>query len=163
MAYAKPTASISLDPRQPVVLHAQPHGDAGWDSYPSYLAQVLPLALAALSAQRLKATIFLVGHDAQEDRHRDLLGPLPQLGHEVGNHSQNHLQWLHRLPRPELEREIVAAEEAIMGDRGPPARLRGPGFACGRPCFRSWPSAATSTTARPSRPSSDRSRGRTTL
>jgi len=33
------------------------HGDAGWESYPSYLSSVLPLALACLAAQELKARI----------------------------------------------------------------------------------------------------------
>ena len=90
------------------------HGDAGWDSYPSYLGQVLPLALEVLAAQRLKTTIFLVGRDARAGAAiASSCGQIPQQGHEVGNHSQNHLQWMHRLPRPELEHEIVQAEEAI--------------------------------------------------
>ncbi len=126
----KPTASLSLD-LDNQWSYMRTHGDAGWDDYPSYLAQVLPLSLELLAAQRLKATIFLVGRDAQKDPHRDLLIQIPQQGHEVGNHSQNHLQWLHRLPRPELEREISEAEDAITAATGVrPRGFRGPGFAC---------------------------------
>ena len=133
MVPAKPTASISLDLDNQWA-YMRTHGDAGWESYPSYLAHVLPLALTALAAHRLKATIFLVGRDAQQERHHELLGQIPQLGHEVGNHSQNHLQWLHRLPHPELEREIVQAEDAIITATGVrPRGFRGPGFACSGP------------------------------
>lgn len=128
MAKVKPTASLSLD-LDNQWSYMRTHGDAGWDSYPSYLAQVLPLCLQALAAQGLKATVFLVGRDAET--HRDLLRQIPEQGHEVGNHSQNHLQWLHRLPRPELEREIAAAEDAISVATGVrPRGFRGPGFAC---------------------------------
>ena len=105
------------------------HGDAGWESFPTYLGSVLPLALETLAQKGLKATIFLVGRDALP--HRDLLGEIPRHGHEVGNHSHNHLQWLHRLPRPELADEIVAAEDAITAATGVrPRGFRGPGFAC---------------------------------
>lgn len=128
MAHVKPTASLSLD-LDNQWSYMRTHGDAGWDRFPSYLASVLPLALETLAAERLKATIFLVGRDAPE--HRDLLMQIPRQGHEVGNHSQNHLQWLHRLPRPELEREIVEAEDAITAATGVrPRGFRGPGFAC---------------------------------
>ena len=128
MAHVKPTASLSLD-LDNQWSYMRTHGDAGWDSYPSYLGDVLPLALAALAARGLKATIFIVGRDAPE--HRELLAAIPQKGHEVGNHSHNHLQWLHRLPRPELEREIVLAEDAITDATGVrPRGFRGPGFAC---------------------------------
>jgi hypothetical protein len=133
MAHAKPTASISLD-LDNQWSYMRTHGDAGWESYPSYLSHVLPLALTTLAAQRLKATVFLVGRDAEQERHRELLGQIPQQGHEVGNHSQNHLQWMHRLPRPELEREITLAEEAITTATGVrPRGFRGPGFACSTP------------------------------
>src|SRR5262249_2853148 len=112
MANVKPTASISLDLDNKWA-YMRTHGDTGWDSYPSYLGQVVPLALQTLAAQELKATIFLVGRDAQEPANRELLAQIPQQGHEVGNHSQNHLQWMHRLPRAELEREVADAEDAI--------------------------------------------------
>lgn len=128
MAKVKPTASLSLD-LDNQWSYMRTHGDAGWDSYPSYLADVLPLALQTLAEQGLKATVFLVGRDAET--HRELLRQIPAQGHEVGNHSQNHLQWLHQLPRPELEREIVQAEEFIVEATGlRPRGFRGPGFAC---------------------------------
>ena len=130
MAIRKPTASLSLD-LDNQWSYMRTHGDAGWDSYPSYLGQVLPLCLELLAAQRLKATIFLVGRDAQQAEHRELLLQIPAHGHEVGNHSQSHLQWLHRLPHPELRREIVDAEDAITDATGVrPRGFRGPGFAC---------------------------------
>jgi hypothetical protein len=132
MGNAKPTASISMD-LDNQWSYMRTHGDEGWDSYPSYLKQVLPLALDTLAAQALQATIFLVGRDAQDPAHKALLSQIPERGHEVGNHSQNHLQWMHRLPREELQREVVEAEEAIIAATGVrPRGFRGPGFACGR-------------------------------
>ncbi len=128
MAHPKPTASLSLD-LDNQWSYMRTHGDAGWESFPTYLGSVLPLALETLAQKGLKATIFLVGRDALP--HRDLLGEIPRHGHEVGNHSHNHLQWLHRLPRPELADEIVAAEDAITAATGVrPRGFRGPGFAC---------------------------------
>ncbi len=136
MANEKPTASISLDLDNQWA-YMRTHGDPGWDSYPSYLEQVLPLALTTLSELQLKATIFLVGRDAAEPSARELLAQIPQQGHEVGNHSHNHLQWMHRLPPDELEREIADAEDAIVRATGvQPRGFRGPGFACGRSMLR---------------------------
>ena len=125
-----PTASLSLD-LDNQWSYMRTHGDAGWDDYPSYLDHVLPCALDAVEAQGLKMTVFLVGQDAKDPRHHALLRSIPQRGHEVGNHSQNHLQWLHKLPYAELEREIADAEEAIeMATGQRPRGFRGPGFAC---------------------------------
>ena len=40
------------------------HGDAGWDSFPSYLDVVVPRVLDLLAARGLKITFFIVGQDA---------------------------------------------------------------------------------------------------
>jgi hypothetical protein len=127
---SKPTASISFD-LDNQWSYMRTHGDAGWESYPSYIAMLLPIVLDLVEQQGLRISVFLVGKDASEARNRDLFREIPRRGHEVGNHSLSHLQWLHKLPDPELEREIAEAEEHIEAACGVRTRgFRGPGFAC---------------------------------
>ncbi|MDW8282897.1 MAG: polysaccharide deacetylase family protein [Myxococcales bacterium] len=113
------------------------HADRGWEDYPSYLPWLVPRVLDLLAEQGLRITFFVVGRDAQAEDHREVLRRIVQEGHEVGNHSMNHLQWLHRLPQAELEHEIAEAEaciEAATGQR--PRGFRGPGFACSQRILR---------------------------
>lgn len=130
------TASLSLD-LDNQWSYMRTHGDPGWETYPSYLPEVLPRALDAVEAAGLRMTVFLVGQDASRPDNAALLRSIPARGHEVGNHSMNHLQWLHRLPEAELEAEIADAEhhiEAATGER--PRGFRGPGFACSETLLR---------------------------
>lgn len=127
---SKPTASISFD-LDNQWSYMRTHGDAGWESYPSYISMLLPIVLDLVEKQGLRISVFLVGRDASEPAHREHLLEIPRRGHEVGNHSMNHLQWLHKLPDQELEREITEAEEHIEAATGVrPRGFRGPGFAC---------------------------------
>jgi len=130
MASSGLLASLSLD-LDNQWSYMRTHGDAGWDSYPSYLHVVLPLALDLVESAGLKLTVFLVGEDARQEQHRALLQTIAARGHEVGNHSLHHLQWLHKLPHAELAHEIVEADrliEQVCGQK--PRGFRGPGFAC---------------------------------
>jgi hypothetical protein len=107
------------------------HADSGWDRYPSYLPTLVPRVLRLLGERGLRITFFLVGKDASFGENREFLRSITAAGHEVGNHSLNHLQWLHRLPDDELEREIAESEEHIEAATGQrPRGFRGPGFAC---------------------------------
>jgi peptidoglycan-N-acetylglucosamine deacetylase len=105
------------------------HGDAGWESFPSYLDIVVPRVLEFLKARELKITVFVVGQDAALEKNREALASIPAAGHEVGNHSFHHEPWLHLYSEPELESELARAEEAI--ERATGVRtigFRGPGF-----------------------------------
>ena len=125
---AKPLASVSLD-LDNQWSYMKTHGDAGWESYPSYLNVFVPYALEALDALGLKVTFFVVGQDAALDRNREPLGLLSGRGHEVGNHSYHHEQWMHTFTRDEIKREIVESAEAIERVTGKrPDGFRGPGF-----------------------------------
>ena len=121
-------ASVSLD-LDNLWSYMKTHGDPGWESRPSYLTTLLPPALDALDQQGLKITFFIVGLDAARNENSVALRAVTERGHEVGNHSFEHEQWLHLYPRDRLEREIADAEQAIVGATGQrPVGFRGPGF-----------------------------------
>lgn len=105
------------------------HGDAGWESFPSYLDVLLPHACDLLDTLGLKITFFVVGQDAALPENRAALSLIGARGHEVGNHSFRHEPWLHRYSRAELKEELGRAEDAI-GEACSlrPVGFRGPGF-----------------------------------
>jgi hypothetical protein len=124
----KPLASLSLD-LDNQWSYMRTHGDPGWESFPSYLDLVVPRVLALLARRGLKITFFVVGQDAALPGNRAALAALAGAGHEVGNHSFNHLPWLHLFSEAEIEAEVAQAEEAIAAATGQLTRgFRGPGF-----------------------------------
>lgn len=105
------------------------HGDAGWQSHPSYLDAVVPRILAFLAARGLRITFFIVGQDAALEKNRAALRSIADAGHEIGNHSFRHEPWLHLYSEAELDRELHEAEDAIEAATGVrPRGFRGPGF-----------------------------------
>jgi hypothetical protein len=125
---AKPLAAISLD-LDNRWSYMKTHGDAGWETFPSYLDIAVPRILAILDDIGLKITFFIVGQDAALEKNRAALGAIAAAGHEIGNHSFHHEQWMHRYSPAETEREIAVAEEAIEGATGcRPVGFRGPGY-----------------------------------
>jgi len=121
-------ASLSLDLDNEWA-YLKTHGDAAWESYPSYLDLAVPRILELMRQRGLRITVFIVGQDAALEKNHAALRQIAAAGHEIGNHSLRHDPWLHRFPQDELEREIVDAErhiEAATGVR--PAGFRGPGF-----------------------------------
>ncbi len=124
----KPIASVSLD-LDNQWSYMKIHGDAGWESYPSYLGAFVPHVLDVLDRLGLSITFFIVGKDAAIESNQEYLREITRRGHEVGNHSFHHESWLHTYSREELAEEISRAEaqiEAATGQR--PAGFRGPGF-----------------------------------
>ena len=122
----KPTASLSLD-LDNKWSYMKTHGDAGWESFPSYLDVVVPRALDFLRQRNLNITFFIVGQDAALDKNLDALGQISAAGHEIGNHSFNHEPWLHLYSKEQLREEFEKTETAIarftdqklIGFRGP--------------------------------------------
>lgn len=124
----KPLASISLD-LDNQWSYMKIHGDKGWDKYPSYFNIFIPHVLDILDELELKITFFIVGMDAESKANWKYLRMITERGHEVGNHSYNHESWLQSYSYNEIEREIIAAEEAIDRTTGQrPIGFRGPGF-----------------------------------
>lgn len=124
----KPLASLSLD-LDNQWSYMKIHGDAGWESFPSYLDVVVPRVLGFLQERGLTISVFVVGQDAALEKNRDALSAVAAAGHEVGNHSFLHEPWLHLYSEEQLERECDKAEVAIERVTGRrPLGFRGPGF-----------------------------------
>jgi peptidoglycan/xylan/chitin deacetylase (PgdA/CDA1 family) len=124
----KPLSSLSLD-LDNKWSYMKTHGDAGWESFPSYLHVVVPRVLRILQKRGLAITFFIVGQDAALDRNHAILRSIADAGHEIGNHSFAHEPWLHLYSREEIAAEITRAEHAIETATGHrPIGFRGPGF-----------------------------------
>jgi len=128
MTSRKPLASVSLDLDNKWA-YLKTHGDAGWDSFPTYLPLVVPRVLCLLKERGLKITFFIVGQDAALHENRAALAAIAAAGHEIGNHSFRHEPWLHLYSEAEIEADLAVAEEAIQKATGrKPVGFRGPGF-----------------------------------
>lgn len=129
----KPLASLSLD-LDNKWSYLKTHGDAGWESFPSYLDVVAPRALEMLADRQLKITFFVVGQDAALDKNRDALQSIADAGHEIGNHSFHHEPWLHRYSSAQIADELSRAEDAIAAATDArPIGFRGPGYSFSQP------------------------------
>ena len=124
----KPFASLSLD-LDNKWSYMKTHGDAGWESFPSYLDIVCPRVVDLLAQRDLKITFFVVGQDAALDKNHDALSCLSTAGHEIGNHSFHHEPWLHLYSDAEVKDELQRAQDHIEQATGVvTAGFRGPGF-----------------------------------
>ncbi|MBK8466288.1 MAG: polysaccharide deacetylase family protein [Chloracidobacterium sp.] len=124
----KQIASLSLD-LDNKWSYMKTHGDAGWESFPSYLDIVVPRALAFLKKRDLKITFFIVGQDAALEENRNAIASIANAGHEIGNHSFNHEPWLHLYSKEELVEEFDKTETALLNVTGKrPTGFRGPGY-----------------------------------
>ncbi|MEQ1924143.1 MAG: polysaccharide deacetylase family protein, partial [Pyrinomonadaceae bacterium] len=124
----KPIASLSLD-LDNQWSYMKTHGDAGWESFPSYLDVVVPRVLAFLKARDLRITFFIVGRDAALEKNREAIRSIADAGHEIGNHSFNHEPWLHLYSKDELVEEFEKTEDALLDVTGKrPTGFRGPGY-----------------------------------
>jgi peptidoglycan/xylan/chitin deacetylase (PgdA/CDA1 family) len=124
----KKLASLSLD-LDNKWSYMKTHGDAGWESFPSYLDVVVPRALEFLQERYLNITFFIVGQDATLEKNHASLRSIADAGHEIGNHSFNHEPWLHLYSKQQLVDELSRAEDAIHAATGRySVGFRGPGF-----------------------------------
>jgi peptidoglycan/xylan/chitin deacetylase (PgdA/CDA1 family) len=124
----RPIASLSLD-LDNEWSYLKVHGDAGWETLPSYLDVVVPRSLEVMADLDLTATWFVVGLDAAQERNGPALASISAAGHEIGNHSHRHEPWLHLYTEAELARELDQAEDAIESATGArPVGFRGPGY-----------------------------------
>lgn len=121
-------ASISLD-LDDKWSYMKVHGDAGWESFPSYLDIVIPIVLDELDKLGIRITFFIVGQDAAIEKNHAVLRSIVERGHEVANHSFHHESWLKTYSKEKIEKEIEIAEEAILKATGKRTNMfRGPGF-----------------------------------
>ena len=124
----KPIASLSLD-LDNKWSYMKTHGDAGWETLPSYLDVCVPRVLDFLKARDLQITFFIVGQDAALDENREAIGQIGEENHEIGNHSYRHEPWLHLYSKQELVDEFQKTEDALESATGrTPKGFRGPGY-----------------------------------
>lgn len=124
----KPFASLSLD-LDNKWSYMKTHGDAGWESFPSYLDIVCPRVVDFMAKRDLTITFFIVGQDAALSKNHDALACLSAAGHEIGNHSFHHEPWLHLYSREQVKDELQRAQDHIEEATGQvTAGFRGPGF-----------------------------------
>jgi hypothetical protein len=124
----KPIASLSLD-MDNKWSYMKTHGEAGWESFPSYLDIFVPRVLDFFAQRKLQITFFVVGQDAALPQHQDLLRSITAAGHEIGNHSFHHEPWLHLYSEQQIEEELARAEAHILAATGQrPRGFRGPGY-----------------------------------
>jgi hypothetical protein len=124
----RPVASLSLDVDN-LWTYLKIHGDAGWETFPSYLDTFIPNVLRILDRLNLKITFFIVGQDAALSKNREALELLSERGHEIGSHSFHHEPWLKQYTRDELRREISEADVQLYRVTGEkPVGFRAPGF-----------------------------------
>lgn len=128
MGRAERLLSLSLD-LDNQWSYMKTHGDAGWQSHPSYLDDVVPRILGFLAARGLTISFFIVGQDAALPKNGAVLAAIAAAGHEIGNHSFRHEPWLHLYSPAELDEELQRAEQAIEAATGvKPRGFRGPGY-----------------------------------
>jgi len=101
----KPIASLSLDLNNKWS-YMKTHGDAGWETFPTYLDVGVPRTLQFFKERDLKITFFIVGQDAALDKNHESLALISEARHEIGNHSFNHEPWLHLYSKQELVTEF---------------------------------------------------------
>ncbi|HQU81677.1 MAG TPA: polysaccharide deacetylase family protein [Pyrinomonadaceae bacterium] len=124
----KPIASLSLD-LDNKWSYMKTHGDAGWESFPTYLDAVVPRSLKFLKERNLKITYFIVGQDADLEKNFDAIRQISDANHEIGNHSFRHEPWLHLYSKDELREEFEKTENALEKATGQiPKGFRGPGY-----------------------------------
>jgi hypothetical protein len=128
MSMGKPIASLSLD-LDNKWSYLKTHGEAGWETFPTYLPLVVPRVLQFLRQRGLTITFFIVGQDAALPENRAALRAIADDGHEIGNHSFRHEPWLHLYSEDEIDAELARAEDAIATATGRrPVGFRGPGY-----------------------------------
>lgn len=87
----------------------------------------LPRFMALLAELDVPATLFTIGRDAANERHRDVLRAAFAAGHEPGNHTMTHPRQLSRMPRDAMRRDIFEGHEAVAKVAGrEPVGFRSP-------------------------------------
>ena len=126
--FMKPIASLSLD-LDNKWSYMKTHGDAGWETFPTYLDTIVPRSLAFLNERNLKITYFIVGQDAAREENFDAIRQIADAKHEIGNHSFNHEPWLHLYSKQQLVEEFERTENALENVTGQrTVGFRGPGY-----------------------------------
>jgi hypothetical protein len=125
-------ATVSLD-LDDIWTYLKVRGDPAWRERPTHFPIVIPALLDALASVGASATIFVVGADAARPDRAPWLRSLAEAGHEIGNHSHEHLSWQRALPTEEIVADLRESHAAISQLFGrAPRGYRAPGFSWNR-------------------------------
>lgn len=110
------------------------HGDENWEEAQSHFPLFVPIFLTVMKEQDLKATVFVVGRDAEKQENAVWLSKLTHAGHDIGNHSYEHEPWMQKNSEEQILSELTKAHLAISKAAGTePIGFRGPGFCQSKP------------------------------
>lgn len=125
-------AGLSLD-LDNLWSYLRSYGDHRWREYPSFLQIAVPRIVDTLAELDVRATVFVVGRDAEDPDHLPLLERLITAGHEIGNHSYDHHPGFKYFDHAQLERDFASAEAALgRAGAGRINGFRAPSFALSR-------------------------------
>lgn len=100
----------------------------GFENDAVYL-EALPRILELLDEYKIKATFFITGKDLEHPAKLDILRETVNAGHQIANHSYNHIVGLSALPENEIRREIESTQNIIQERLGVRAEgFRAPGY-----------------------------------
>lgn len=126
-------AAISVDLDE-IDCYAAIHGLVGERALPqgarrAIYAKALPRLIDLFARLRVPVTFFAIGRDLVHADNCLRLRTAVAQGHEVGNHSLNHLYDLTRRPAAEQIQEVVGGADAIEAATGKrPVGFRSPGY-----------------------------------
>ena len=120
--------SVSIDLDE-IGCYAQIHGlDAGEQSHAVYDLALRRIRSFAADVS-LPLTLFVIASDLDRPENVEILRSLVAKGHEIGNHSLDHLYDLTRREESERRRQIESANERLHGALGVrPTGFRAPGY-----------------------------------
>ena len=124
------SVSVDLDPVECYFrIHALPDGPADEIRH-VILRRCLPRLADLFDQHGIRATLFVVGRDLEEDAEgRRILADLARAGHELASHTYSHPYDLVRLPPSRMAEEIDRVHAAIAAVCGqPPVGFRAPGY-----------------------------------
>ena len=112
--------SVSID-IDTLICYAQIHGLVTSSTGPAPLGapadsiytHALPRFLDMFDEYGIRATLFVIGKDAEHPEHAAILRDAAERGHELANHSYNHLYGLTRLSAAGIAAEISRGTEVI--------------------------------------------------
>lgn len=124
--------SVSVDLDE-IPCYAAIHGlssrDLNGPSASAVYRCALPRLAAEFAALQIPATFFAIGKDLQHTHAREALAELVAQGHEIANHSLDHLYDLTRRSRDEMRAQVAGGSEAIERAVGrAPVGFRAPGY-----------------------------------
>ncbi|KPK41820.1 MAG: hypothetical protein AMJ78_04415 [Omnitrophica WOR_2 bacterium SM23_29] len=91
--------------------------------------RALPRLLELFDSFNIKATFFIVGRDIKNPQNVPILRNLIKQGHEIGNHTMNHIYPFSRLSRAKKKEEILSAQKLAEDNLGYRVKgFRAPGY-----------------------------------